>query len=105
VPAYPSALNRAATLALAPHSRPIPLIAAPARPVEVELVVTRHSAPAHGTCALCWTGPGPLAGNVAPRDASQIDAALAICSRCLVTLEMLAVQFVPHLHLCIEPPA
>jgi hypothetical protein len=107
VPVHSYAIKRVATLALAPHLRPVPAAPTPARPAEVALVVTRSSddTPSHGTCALCWTGPGPLAGSVAQRGATETDHTLSICSRCLVTLEMLAVQFLPHLHLCIEPPA
>ena len=105
MPVHSPAIKPVATLALASHPRRVLAAPAPARPDEVALVVTRSSdnTPAHGTCALCWTGPGPLAGSVAQRGAREQDATLSICSRCLVTLEMLAVQFVPHLHLCIEP--
>jgi len=58
----------------------------------------------HGTCALCWAGPGPLAGIVR-RDTANAAEARAICSRCLVTLEMLAAQFDSQLRLQIQTPA
>jgi hypothetical protein len=58
----------------------------------------------HGTCALCWTGPGPLAGSVRRDTANPVEFR-AICSRCLVTLEMLAVQFGFQLRLQVETPA
>jgi hypothetical protein len=102
------AINPIATLhPLVPERRlrAIPSAAAPARPADVALVVTRLPAGAErGTCALCWTGPGPLAGSVRQRATRADDAALTICSRCLVTLEMLAVQFAPHVRLCVETP-
>jgi hypothetical protein len=81
--------------------QPVP---APAEPLEPMLIVSRdESTTRHGVCALCWSGPGPLAGSVCPRHAP--DQSKAICSRCLVTLEMLAVQFDPQLRLHIETPA
>jgi hypothetical protein len=84
----------------------VPPAATPTRPEDVALVVTRFEAGAQrGTCALCWTGPSAMAGSVRQRGALGPDAARPICSRCLVTLEMLAVQFVPHVRLCIETPA
>jgi hypothetical protein len=63
----------------------------------------RHSAE-RATCALCWIGPGPVAGIVRRDTANPMDAR-AICSRCLVTLEMLAAQFGPQLRLQFETPA
>jgi len=82
---------------------------AAARPIGAAVVVTRFAdRTEHGTCALCWTGPAPLAGSVRRRDiafpTSDVDAR-NICSRCLVTLEMLAVQFDTELQLHIETPA
>jgi hypothetical protein len=65
---------------------------------------SRNSAE-HSTCALCWTGPRPMAGSVR-RDTANAAEASAICSRCLVTLEMLAAaQFDFPLRLQIETPA
>jgi hypothetical protein len=52
----------------------------------------RRSSTERGTCALCWIGPGPMAGSVR-RDTANPAEASAICSRCLVTLEMLAARF------------
>jgi hypothetical protein len=79
---------------------------APAQPLDVTLVVSRFaSAPEHGTCALCWSGPGPLVGSIRRRGAVNDDDLKDVCSRCLVTLEMLAVQFEPDLRLQIETPA
>jgi hypothetical protein len=73
----------------------------------VTLVVSRFAMGAErGTCALCWTGPGPLAGSVRRQAATDAEAEpKGICGRCLVTLEMLAVQFEPQLRLCVETPA
>ena len=65
---------------------------------------TSRNSAEHGTCALCWTGPGPLAGIVR-RDTANAAEARAICSRCLVTLEMLAAQFDSPVRLQIETPA
>lgn len=93
-----------------PGLRLVPSATAPTRPGEASLVVSRLDAAhaAHGTCALCWTGPGPLAGVLRRRvPANQANAQAseqAICSRCLVTLEMLAVQFEADMHLRIETP-
>src|SRR6266496_1799084 len=64
----------------------------------------RRNSAGHGTCALCWTGPGLLAGIVR-RDTASAAEARAICSRCLVTLEMGAAQFDSQLRLQIETPA
>jgi hypothetical protein len=82
----------------------IPPAAATDGPHHVSLVVERIAAPEVGTCALCWSGPGPLAGRVRqlharPREVRQL------CSRCLVALEMLAAQFGPHVRLAIEAAA
>jgi hypothetical protein len=88
--------------------RPIVPASAPAQPPHVTLVVSRFDITTveHGTCALCWSGPGQLAGSVHRRgSAATDDDARGICSRCLVTLEMLAVQFEPQLRLQIETPA
>jgi hypothetical protein len=63
----------------------------------------RNSTP-RGTCALCWIGPERLAGIVRPDTTNPADGR-AICSRCLVTLEMLAAQFDSQLRLLIETPA
>jgi hypothetical protein len=88
--------------------RPIVPASAPAQPPHVTLVVSRFdgaTAP-RGTCALCWSGPEQLAGSVHRRgSAATNDDSKGICNRCLVTLEMLAVQFVPQLRLQIETPA
>jgi hypothetical protein len=92
----------------------VPAAAAPTRTEDLTLVVTRTEIGAvSGTCALCWSGPGPLAGSVRQRGVVT-DSTRRICSRCLVTLEMLALQFAPrnvaedpdgdtYLQLCIEP--
>jgi len=78
----------------------------PAGPVGSTILVERTSrnSAEHGTCALCWTGPGPLAGIVRRDTANPVEAR-AICSRCLVTLEMLAAQFGSQLRLQVETPA
>jgi hypothetical protein len=92
------------------HARPrlrlVPPAAAPTPPLQASLVVSRldRAHVTYGTCSLCWAGPGELAGSVqrhAPTDGTE----QAICSRCLVTLEMLAVQFEPNLRLRIDTPA
>jgi hypothetical protein len=76
------------------------------RPSGSAIIVERTSRTSaeHGTCALCWTGPEPLAGTVRRAIANAAEAR-AICSRCLVTLEMLAVQFDSQLQLRIETSA
>jgi hypothetical protein len=86
------------------------LALAAARPFGAAVIVARYTDDhiEHGTCALCWTGPAPMAGSVRRRDrvfAAGDAAARNICSRCLVTLEMLAVQFDTELQLHIETPA
>jgi hypothetical protein len=92
------------------HARPrlrlVPPAASPTPPLEPSLVVSRvdRAHVVYGTCSLCWTGPCELAGNVQRHllaDATE----QAICSRCLVTLEMLAVQFEPNLRLRVDTPA
>jgi hypothetical protein len=72
-------------------------------PLPAELVVSRlDSELGRDTCSLCWVGPSPLAGTV--RKLWEPDAsARLICSRCLVTLEMLAVQFGPDV--CLQMAA
>lgn len=82
------------------------LALATARPVRAAVVVARYTDRIeHGTCALCWTGPAPMAGSVRRRNtglpAGDVDVR-NICSRCLVSLEMLAVQFDTELQLHIE---
>jgi hypothetical protein len=101
VPLHPAAL----------HEAPIPQLtvvrrAKPARQSGTTIIVQRSSrySVQHGTCALCWVGPGPLAGIVR-RDTASAAENRAICSRCLVTLEMLAVQFGFQLRLQVETPA
>ena len=88
--------------------KPIVPASAPAQPPHVTLVVLRFdvtTAP-RGTCALCWSGPEQLAGSVHRRGKTATDDdAKGICNRCLVALEMLAVQFEPHVRLQIETPA
>jgi hypothetical protein len=81
-------------------------IVEPAGPFSSTIMVerTRHNSAEHGTCALCWTGTGPLAGSVG-LDTAKPAEARAICSRCLVTLEMLAAQFGCQVRLQIETPA
>jgi hypothetical protein len=76
------------------------------RPSGSTIIVERTSRTSaqHGTCVLCWTGPGPVAGIVR-RDTANAAEARAICSRCLVTFEMLAVQFDCQLQLRIETSA
>lgn len=86
------------------------LALAAARPIGAAVIVARYSDDhmERGTCALCWTGPAPMAGSVRRRDTvlpAGDPAARNICSRCLVTLEMLAVQFDTELQLHIETPA
>ena len=79
---------------------PSPLFSLPA-----SLVVYRLETDVPATeCALCWGGPGPAAAAVRERSASPASARL-ICSRCLVSLEMLAVQFGPELRLAVETTA
>jgi hypothetical protein len=97
-PAPPTPIERGRALA----AGPAPLRR---RPLEPTLIICRDEpsrASARGVCALCWSGPGPLAGSVRQHNE---DTLRAICSRCLVTLEMLAVQFDPQLRLRIETPA
>jgi len=84
--------------------RSAPAAAAPVGPQDVSLVVERTPRAEFGTCALCWSGPQPLAGRVR-QVPTRSDAVRQVCSRCMVTLEMLAVQFVPHLRLAIETSA
>jgi len=93
-----------------PRLRLVPPAAAPSRPLEASLVVYRvdSAQTTYGTCALCWAGPCQLAGSVRRRDPADRAAESteqAICSRCLVTLEMLAVQFEPNLRLRVDTPA
>ena len=46
-----------------------------------------------------------MAGSLRQRAAtSEAEEQRPICGRCLVSLEMLAVLFVPHLQLSIETP-
>ena len=54
---------------IAPHAEP-------ARPFENTIVVERTSrnSAEHRTCALCWTGPGPLAGIVRRDTANATEA-------------------------------
>ncbi len=79
---------------------------APAFPFLSTIIVERTGPDSadHGTCALCWIGPGPIAGSVRRNTANPVEAR-AICNRCLVTLEMLAVQFGFQLRLQVETPA
>lgn len=85
------------------------LALAAARPIGAAVVVARYTDRIeHDTCALCWTGPAPMAGSVRRCDgvftAGDVHAR-NICSRCLVTLEMLAVQFDTELQVRVETPA
>lgn len=85
------------------------LALAAARPIGAAVVVARYTDRIeHDTCALCWTGPAPMAGSVRRCDgvftADHVHAR-NICSRCLVTLEMLAVQFDTELQVRVETPA
>jgi hypothetical protein len=75
-------------------------------PLPVGVAVSRLDTlpPIQAPCALCWVGPGGVAGLVLERSAPDARPR-PICSRCLVTLEMLAAQFGPDLRLQIEPPA
>ena len=89
-----------------PRLRLVPPAAAPTPPLEPSLVVSRLD-PVHvvyGTCTLCWTGPCELAGSVRTRTPAD-STEKTICSRCLVTFEMLAVQFEPNLRLRVDTPA
>ncbi len=81
-------------------------LAEPARQRRSTIIVERASCnfAEHGTCALCWTGPGPLAGSMR-RDTANAAEVSAICSRCLVTLELLAARFDSQVQLRIETPA
>lgn len=88
----------------------MPPATAPTRPRQASLVVSRleraHSR--YGTCALCWAGPCPLDGSLRREESANPGAETheqSICSRCLVTLEMLAVQFEPNLRLRVDTPA
>jgi hypothetical protein len=105
----PIGLDRAVAAPADParRLRLVPPAAAPVRPMHVDLLVTRFTAGAEreGTCALCWTGPGLMAGSVHHcSGTTPTDIDRPICSRCLVSLEMLAVQFAPNLRLSIETP-
>lgn len=86
------------------HDRVARAATAPDQPDDSTVVVERFATPAeHGTCALCWSGPLQMAGTV-----HRLGAAAEhrpICSRCMVTLEMLAVQFDSTLRLHIETSA
>lgn len=66
------------------------------------IVVSRLTQPvAYRTCALCWVGPCQLVGAV-HRRAEPVSTAKPICSRCLVTFEMVAVQFGHHLRMRLD---
>ena len=82
-----------------------PFILSPVFSLPTSLVVYRlqNNLPAT-ECALCWAGPGPAAAAVRERSASPESARL-ICHRCLVTVEMLAVQFGAELRLAVETAA
>jgi hypothetical protein len=87
----------------APH-RVVPAASAPDQPDDSTVVVERFATrPEQGTCALCWSGPAPMAGTV--HRLGAVAEHRLICSRCMVTLEMLAVQFDSNLHLHIETSA
>jgi hypothetical protein len=92
---------------IAPHLSLVVPAAAPAhdrgRPHGLSLVVSRDHHNVRGTCALCWAGPEPMAGSVRPIGAPA--ASQPICSRCLVTLEMLATLFDAELRLHVETQA
>lgn len=80
------------------------LVAPVASPAPVAVTVSRLAPqPVHAACALCWVGPRALAGVVHERSDSDSPPRF-ICDRCLVTLEMLAAQFGPDLHLQVETP-
>jgi hypothetical protein len=66
-------------------------------------VARLESSPVQAACALCWLGPGDVAGLVRERSAPD-SRPKPICRRCLVTLEMLAVQFGADLRLQLETP-
>jgi hypothetical protein len=84
--------------------RPAPQVY-PLSRLPVGLVVSRiESNTVHAVCALCWVGPCQLLGEVRERS-EPAAAARPICSRCLVTLEMLAVQFGHGLRLQVDTPA
>jgi len=112
--AGPVTLLGSAVLAESSERAPAPGLAiAPAPPLGAAVIVARYTDQIeHATCALCWTGPAPMAGSVRRRHAvfsahnSGRDAdARAICNHCLVALEMLAVQFDAELQLHVETPA
>lgn len=77
----------------------------PVSPLPTAIVVTRLESEAHVTeCSLCWSGPGHAAASVHERS-TMPEAGRLICSRCLVTLEMLAVQYGAELRLAVETSA
>ena len=77
----------------------------PVAPLPAAIVVTRlETKVASKECALCWSGPVSAAAVVRER-AAVFESARPICSRCLVTLEMLAVQFGADLRLSVETSA
>ena len=72
-------------------------------PLPVGVVVSRLEVhPVHAVCALCWVGPCAVSGVVRERSAFDSPPRF-ICSRCLVTLEMLAAQFGSDLRLQVVP--
>lgn len=74
----------------------------PISPLPTSIMVSRLEAEAPTVeCALCWGGPIRAAAIVRERSAEPNSGRL-ICSRCLVTLEMLAAQFGAELRLTVE---
>jgi hypothetical protein len=97
-------LSLVASATVPAHDRVVPAAAAPDQPDDSTVVVERFATRTeHGTCALCWSGPTAMAGTVHRLGASAEHR--LICSRCMVTLEMLAVQFDSNLRLHIETSA
>jgi hypothetical protein len=71
-------------------------------PLPVGVAVSRlEQYPVQAPCALCWVGPADVAGLVLERSAPDARPK-PICSRCLVTLEMLAAQFGSDVRLQVE---
>lgn len=74
----------------------------PVFPLPTSVVVSRLEAEAPtAECALCWGGPGRVVAVVRERSSAPESGRL-LCSRCLITLEMLAAQFGVELRIAIE---
>jgi hypothetical protein len=87
-----------------PRAAAPPPPASSTRSLPSGVVVSRLEADAlRATCALCWVGPCDIAGLVSERAAAD-SLSRPICSRCLVTLEMLALHFGSDLRVQLETP-